>query len=235
MKNVKNIILSLLYPRTCCFCKAVDKTGICETCREKVVYVQEPRCKKCGKPIRQEEKEYCYDCSHRDFAFEQGKSVWLHKEPVSTSIYQFKYHNKRIYAAFYAEEMHRLYGSWMKKNGMEVIIPVPLHRKRRRRRGYNQAEILAKYLSEKSGIPMNAKAVVRTKKTVPQKKLNEKQRKKNLQDAFAVTDYWEGEKRVLLIDDIYTTGSTIDALAKELKKKGAENVWFLTISIGQGF
>lgn len=235
MKNRKNILLSLLYPRTCCFCGTIEERGICDACREKLVYVKEPRCKKCGKPIRQEEKEYCYDCSHRDFAFEQGKSVWLHKEPVSSSIYQFKYHNKRIYADFYAEEMFRLYGSWIKKNGIEVIIPVPLHKKRRRRRGYNQAEILAKHLAEKSGIPMNAKAVVREKKTVPQKALNEKQRKKNLENAFAVTQRWQGEKRVLLIDDIYTTGSTMDALAKELKKKGVEKVWFLTISIGQGF
>ena len=235
MKNIRNILLSLLYPRTCCFCGTVEKRGICDACREKIVYVEEPRCKKCGKPIRQEEKEYCYDCSHRDFAFEQGKSVWLHREPVSASIYQFKYHNKRIYAAFYAEEMFRLYGAWMERNGMEVIIPVPLHRGRRRRRGYNQAEVLAKYLAEKSGIPMNAKAVARTKKTMPQKTLNEKQRKKNLEGAFVVTKHWKGEKRVLLVDDIYTTGSTIDALAKELKKKGVEKVWFLTISIGQGF
>lgn len=233
--NILKRILEMLYPKTCCFCGKVSSTEICEECAGKVVYIEEPRCKKCGKPIYYAEKEYCYDCQKQKFSFEQGRSIWLHKAPVSSSIYQFKYKNRRVYGEFYAEELFRLYGKQIREWGIEVIIPVPLHRKKRRMRGYNQAEIVAEHLGKLTGIKVDTKSVIRRKYTKPQKELNDKERRKNLKDAFEVTKAWEKEKNVLLIDDIYTTGSTIDTIAEKLKNEGAQKVCFLTISIGQGF
>lgn len=198
-------------------------------------YIEEPRCKRCGKPVRYSEQEFCADCSGQDFFYEHGRSIWLHKGPVRWSIYQFKYHNRRIYGEFYAEEWYRLYGYKLKEWEIDVIIPIPLHKKRRRKRGYNQAEILAEQLGKLCGIPVNAKAVVRVENTRPQKELNNTERKKNLKKAFCVTKHWRREKNVLIVDDIYTTGNTIDAVARLLKEKGAHKVMFLTISIGQGF
>lgn len=151
------------------------------------------------------------------------------------SIYQFKYHNRRIYAHTYARELAKYYGNIIERWGIEVLIPVPLHKKKQRKRGYNQAGILADYLSAETGIPVEKNAVYRKKYTAPQKILNNKERKKNLNDAFAVSKKWERQERVLLIDDIYTTGSTMDAIASLLKEKGVHKVYFLTISIGQGF
>ena len=230
--NVWKKCLGIFYPQTCCFCGKVSRDKICSACGNQIVYIEEPRCKKCGKPIRYEEKELCYDCSKQEFSYEQGRSVWLHKGPVRWSVY---HHNRRIYGECYAQEMYRLYGETLKKWGITRIIPIPLHPKRRRRRGYNQAEILAKHLSKLSGIPMDNRGVIRVKDTVPQKKLNHKERKKNLSNAFAVTTHWKPAECVLLVDDIYTTGNTMDAVAKLLLKKGVEKVCFLTISIGQGF
>ena len=227
--------LGILYPQTCYFCGKINEKKICAECAKKVEYIKEPSCKKCGKPIRYNESEYCHDCTERKFYYEQGKSVWLHKGPVRWSVYQHKYHNRRIYGEFYAEELFRLYGDKLKAWDIDVIIPIPLHKKRKKKRGYNQAEILAKHLGELSGIRVETKAVVRVKNTKPQKELTDKERSKNLNNAFQVTKYWKGEKRVLLIDDIYTTGNTIDAVSKVLKEKGAEKVMFFTISIGQGF
>lgn len=235
MKKIGKLILDFLYPNRCCFCGKVSEVSLCEACKKQVVYIGEPRCKKCGKPVRFQEQEYCHDCERMHFYYEQGKSIWLHQKPVSTSIYQFKYHNKRIFATYYAEEMYRLYGKWLRQCRIDVIIPVPLHKKRKRKRGYNQATILAQELGKRSGIPINQKAVVRVGRTTPQKVLNRQQRRRNLKNAFKVTKYWNKARNVLIIDDIYTTGSTIDALAQILKEKGAEKVWFLTISIGQGF
>ena len=235
MRKIIDKILGLLYPNVCCFCGEISKEPICEKCKKKVIYIHEPRCKKCGKPIRLEEQEYCFDCKKTSFSYEQGKSVWLHKTPVSDSIYQFKYRNRRIFARFYAKEMCRLYGEWIKKCEIDVIIPVPIHAKRRRKRGYNQAEVLAKYVARETGIPMCAKAVKRERKTQPQKELDVRRRRHNLANAFSVARHWKQWRNVLIVDDIYTTGSTIDALAKRLKEKGARNIWFLTISIGQGF
>ena len=208
---------------------------ICDTCAKKVEYVKEPVCKKCGKPIPYEEKEFCFDCNAHRWSFEQGKSIWLHKDPVRFSIYQFKYHNRRIYGEFYVQEMMRLYADKIKEWGIDAIIPVPLHWKRRYKRGYNQAEILAKHLGKQTGIKVDAKVVKRIQNTKPQKMLSHKERKKNMHHAFQVNSKWKPVKNVLLVDDIYTTGNTIEGVARALKEKGVNKVFFLTISIGQGF
>ena len=151
------------------------------------------------------------------------------------SVYQFKYHNRRIFAGFYAKELWRLYEDKIKEWKIDAIIPIPLHPKRRRRRGYNQAEILAKELGRLSEIPVVANVVVRTLNTRPQKELNDRERKRNLKNAFQVTRHYKKHSNILLVDDIYTTGNTINSVARILKEKGAQKVYFLTISIGQGF
>lgn len=232
--NLLKRCLGILYPQTCCFCGTVCRENICPECAKKVEYIKEPRCKKCGKPIYREEKELCYDCENNQLAYEQGRSVWLHKGPVKWSVYQFKYRNRRIYAEFYAEEMYRLYGTKLKEWEIETIIPIPLHKKRRRQRGYNQAEVLAKHLGRLSGLSVDTKCVMRVRNTKPQKMLNFKERRKNVKDVFRVVKQCEIAKNILLIDDIYTTGNTINAVTRVLKEKGVQKVWFLTISIGQG-
>ncbi len=233
--NLWTKCLGILYPQTCYFCGKTCKKEICRKCAGEVEFIQEPRCKKCGKPIRYEEQEFCHDCEEQKIFYEEGRSIWLHKGPVRWSIYHFKYKNKRVFGEYYATEWKRLYGHKLQEWEIDVIIPVPLHATRRRKRGYNQAEVLAQELGKRCKIPVNSHAVARVAKTRAQKTLNHKERRKNLQGAFRVTRYWEREKNVLLIDDIYTTGSTINSLAKELIEQGAHKVYFLTISIGQGF
>ena len=228
-------ILELLYPKRCCFCGTLCMQDVCSACAKKIVYVREPRCKKCGKPVRYEEQEYCYDCKRQHFYYEQGRSVWLHKDPVKWSVYQFKYHNRRVFGSFYAKEMYRLYSEKLRDWGIDLIVPVPLHWKRRWKRGYNQSEIVAKHLGNLAGIPVDTKAVIRKRDTKPQKALNSKERKRNLQDVFEVQRQWETPRNILLIDDIYTTGSTVDGVARAFYKKGPNKVWFFTISIGQDF
>ncbi len=235
LNSIWRKILGLLYPHTCVFCGKVSESSICDACKDKVFYVCEPRCKKCGKPIRYEEQEYCHDCHKQKSYYEQGKSIWIHKGLVPWSVYQFKYHNRRIFGEFYAREMYRLYEKWIRDCGIELIVPIPLHKKRRRRRGYNQAEIVARYLSQYTGIPMDSRAVARCKYTKPQKALNHQDRKKNVKDVFEVRAGGPVGKRILLVDDIYTTGSTINEISKEFLEKGHNKVWFLTISIGQDF
>lgn len=195
--------------------------------------IEEPRCKKCGKPIRQKEEEFCYDCEREDLCYEQGRSLWIHKMPVSSSIYAFKYKNRRVYGEVYGREMAKMFRKIIRLWEIDVIVPVPLHRKKQKKRGYNQAEILAKEIGFRVGIPVDTTLIKRKKNTVPQKEFTRKERKKNLKNAFEVTGKVEG-KRVLIIDDIYTTGSTIDSISILLKKAGAEKTYFLTISIGQG-
>ena len=230
----------LLWPEVCPFCERVYRAGICPECQIelKKLQIKEPRCMKCGKPVRYQEQEYCYDCMHTVHFYDRGFSIWLHKSLVKQSIYQFKYHNRRCYGFYYGEIMADLYKEMiqtMQIKNPDVIIPIPLHKKRRRIRGYNQAEIVADHLGRKIGVSVETKWLFRKNNTNPQKTLNRKARWKNLDQAFEVSDDFCPVRTVLLVDDIYTTGSTIDSVAKVLKAKGVQSVYFLTISIGQGY
>ena len=184
--------------------------------------------------MKTEEQEYCYDCSRHDYAYEQGRSLWVHSGMVPSAIYRFKFHNKRYYAKLFAEEMAETYEDWIQRNAIEAIIPIPLHPSKKRLRGFNQAELLAEELGKRMQIPVLENVVFRVKKTRPQKTLNDKERQKNLKGAFGVSAGWKAVKNVLLVDDIYTTGNTIHRVAGMLKKAGVQKVYFLTISIGQG-
>lgn len=228
--------MDLLYPPVCPFCGEIQKpgTGICDVCRGKLPIIKEPRCMKCGKPIVSEEQEYCRDCARRNYAYTQGRSLWLHISPVTQAIYQFKFHNKRCYGEIFAKEMAFRYGRWVRDHKIEEIIPVPLHPSRMRARGFNQAALLAECLSKELQIPVGKNVVYRIRKTKPQKQLDDHEREKNLKQAFGVSRQWKAPRNVLLVDDIYTTGSTIHRISKVLKKAGVEKVYFLTISIGQG-
>ena len=237
IKTIKDKIIILLWPEVCPFCQKVCKDGICAECRKKLesLKIREPRCMQCGKQIRSKEQEYCYDCMHTHHYYEQGLSLWTHKPPVNQSVYQFKYHNQRRYANIYGEEIVKEFFEKIRHWDPDVIIPIPLHRSRRRKRGYNQAELLAEEIGRRMRIPVDSKSLMRIKKTSPQKQLGHQDRKKNLKSAFALKSMFRPAKKVLLIDDIYTTGNTMDAAAEVLKQKGVENVYFLTISIGQGY
>lgn len=234
---MKSKIQELLWPVTCPFCGKINQNGVCLSCQKKVeaLLVREPRCLKCGKPVRYGEQEYCYDCAHTRHSYDRGISLWLHKEPVSTSIYRFKYHNQRFYASFYALRAASRYSTLIKRWNPQLIVPIPLHPRRRRERGYNQAELLSEELGRILGIPVAKGLIERVQNTLPQKVLDNKKRKQNMERAFVTKVPLVNLRSVLVVDDIYTTGTTIDAIARVLKVRGVQKVYFLTISIGQGY
>lgn len=235
LKKAGEKILALFYPHTCPLCGELTERRVCQNCAREVWYIEEPRCKKCGKPIRDEKREYCFDCSCNRHSYERGMSLWKHEKQVRSSIYRFKYQNQRVYSRFYAEELSKKFKKYVFQWEISLIIPIPLSRKRRKERGFNQAELLAVRLSGLLQIPNDTVHLRRVVDTIPQKKLGIEERKRNLANAFLWTGQKISGKNVLLIDDIYTTGNTIDSAAKVLKKAGAEKVYFLTISIGQGY
>lgn len=228
--------LDILYPKKCPFCRTIlakDEDGICKKCRRAIIPIEEPRCMKCGKPLLKAEEEYCFDCKKYNHEFEDGISLWIHKPPVSDALYRFKYNGLKCYGEVFAKEAVKNFYDYMDKRNIDAFVPIPLSTKRYRIRGYNQAEILAEELSKLTEIPVK-NVLKRVRETNPQKQLNDLERKKNIKDAFAVKEV-DALKSVMLIDDIYTTGSTLDEAAKTLKNEGVSKVHFLTISIGQGF
>lgn len=237
----RNRILDVLFPPRCPVCddllepELVGESYMHVSCQGKFIPVQEPMCIHCGRPIEGEE-EYCFDCSRKDLSqsFIQGKTLYLYQGSLRKTLYRFKYSNKREYADFFADTAVRMWGDWMKKKGIEVIIPVPMYGPKRRKRGYNQAECFAKALSRQTGIAMDSKWVQRCRDTAPQKGLNDIQRQNNLKQAFCQGNSDRIYTRVLVVDDIYTTGSTADAVTEVLHAGGIQEVYFISIAIGAG-
>lgn len=231
-------ILNLLFPRRCILCDGVLDTpdsGVCPHCKPKLIYVKEPACKKCGKPIGDERGEYCYDCRGRSgHSYAQGKSVWVYKGEMKHSLYRFKDGGRREYAKFYAMESVRLYGRWIQERGVEAIVPIPIHKKKKKKRGYNQAQVFAEELGKLLDLPVDAGILERTEEREAQKELGRKERKNNLKKALKITGNSVQWKKIILVDDIYTTGSTVDAAAEMLKLAGIECIYVLSIAIGEG-
>lgn len=226
-------ILDIFYPRCCPVCQKILKNQrrmICPECERKLRPIGHPRCYKCGKPV--ETGEYCRDCEKHAHVFEQGRGIFVYDSIMRRSVTRFKYYGCREYGDFYAKAMYRYAQRELRKWNPDLIVPVPIHKSKERMRGFNQAEYLAERLSYYSGIPADMELVQKVVKTKSQKKLNALQRRKNLEKAFYVAKDIRG-KDILIIDDVYTTGSTIDAMAGCLKKKGAKNVYFLTVCIGR--
>ena len=164
---------------------------------------------------------------------EQGKALYLYRGDVKQTMYRFKYSNKREYAKFFARQAVQKYGDWIRRNKIQAIVPVPMYLPKERRRGYNQAKSFARELSKMTGLPVEDSLVCRVKDTKALKTLNPMERKNNLKNAFQKGKSIVQYSHILVVDDIYTTGSTAQAVAEELIKQGVGHVYFLSICIGE--
>lgn len=172
-------------------------------------------CKRCGKPLLSAQQEYCYDCQRRSSACEAGHSLWMYDAVSSESIFAYKYDGKRAYADFYSQAVLHFYRDWIESLHVQQLIPVPLSQRKQRQRGFNQAALLAEKIAEGLSLPVNTRGLRRIHSTAPQKKLGKYERGENLKHAFvADARYLQGVRRVLLIDDIYTTGQYGELLCR---------------------
>jgi len=153
------------------------------------------------------------------------RGVGYLRGPLKRAIYQFKYRQKRKLALPLADLMYH----YLLENPLpaDLLVPVPLHMDRLRERGYNQAALLAWELSERSGLPVEEESLVRIRETAPQVALKAGERRKNIRGAFRGQGEKLNDKQVLLIDDVCTTGATLEACAEALREKGARSVWAL--------
>lgn len=206
---------------------------ICRDCKKELRYIKQPSCMRCGRQLSYAEHEYCSECAGKRFSYDRGYAVWQYDARMRHSLGAFKYHSKREYADFYVTEAVRLYGDRIRAQAPEVLIPVPIHCAKRKQRGFNQAECLAERLGAQLGIPVDAGCLVRHKKTMPLKELGAKERARELHGAFRIREkVAPGYRSVMLVDDIYTTGNTLEECAAVLKKAGVQKITFLCIAIG---
>ena len=229
-------IADIIYPRICPVCgHIVSKRGhdICPECEEKLSFIGNDHCMRCGKPV-DEDSEYCSDCEKATHVYDEGRGALLYDTYMSKSIYRFKYAGKQEFSAFYGRVICEHLGSKIKSWNVDAIIPVPVHKSRLKKRGYNQAELIAKQMSRRLGIPVCRDIVTRQKVTLSQKNLSARDRQNNLKKAFKVTGNVVKLDSVLVVDDIYTTGATVDAMARCLKGAGIRKVYFTSLCIGRG-
>lgn len=166
--------------------------------------------------------------------YTKGRALLLYQGEVKESIHKIKYQNKREYLEYYGDDMVKHLGGEIRKWNPQVLIPIPMHSSKKRKRGYNQADILAGRIGELMEIPVCINALKKVRVTKEQKELSHRQRRQNLKNVFSAAENAHTWESVLLVDDVYTTGSTIDAAAEALREHGVREVYFVTICIGEG-
>ncbi|MBQ7724592.1 MAG: ComF family protein [Lachnospiraceae bacterium] len=232
---IKDIVLDMLFPRRCPVCDSVLPFGgglICEDCSKKLRNVREPRCRKCGRMLTGAGKEYCPDCENVRHGFERAVSAFVYNDAMQDAIFRFKYQGRQEYADFFAESMSKYLGRELRGFGAEALIPVPLHKDRLKKRGYNQAVLLSERLGKIMGIRVEKDLVKRVRATAPQKTLTREERRKNLKKAFKLSGNGVKLTKVIIVDDIYTTGSTVDEISDLLRVAGVRSVYVATVCSG---
>ena len=210
----------------------------CPDCRKGFIKIKEPRCMRCGKQLMEDTQEYCHDCIHKNFHYEKGFPLWRYDSQLKRSVAEFKYKGRREYTAYYIQEVCMEFGKTIWKLAPDLLIPVPVHQSRLKSRGYNQAALLAEGIAGELSLPCDPEYLVRIRKTIPQKELDDRDRLKNLTAAFAINPRRSREmipECVLLVDDIYTTGSTIEACTRILKAHGVKKIYYVSLGIGTGY
>jgi ComF family protein len=205
---------------------------LCEKCFKKVEFVKGTICQRCGVPLKSGGK-YCYNCrgsKASKYKCSFIRSALQFNEPTRALVHAFKYEKYLNIAPYFAEVMYRVYRKYPEYREAAFLVPVPIYKSRQRKRGFNQAEVLATHLGKICGTPV-LNALVRTKNTESQTKLTREQRKENILGAFALAKGVEGEVKgqaFILIDDVCTTSATLEECARVLKEAGAREVLALT-------
>lgn len=228
----------MIFPERCPGCDRVHKVGhhgFCEKCEPIIRVPQGNVCPYCGKPLP-EELLCCPDCRGREEDGVIGQSAMLYSGMMRDSMARFKAGHRAEYAQTYAEYLWKTQRDFLEQMGDAVLVPVPMHDKKVRKRGYNQAELIAAALAKYCHYPSEKRLLRKIKETKAQKSLAKRERMANLEDAFwcdpEVAMLYLPGKCAIIIDDIYTTGATVQACAGTLRKAGFAKVYFLCVCIG---
>ena len=227
-----NSILETTGTTRCVAC--LDKTrepGLCLPCQHSLEVAQHP-CFQCGLPMPRRLAPHtpCGDCLRHDPAFDQTQAGWLYRFPVDALITRYKYGKDRSFAWPLVQLMTEQLRIQLAQPDMarpDLLVPVPMHPRKQRQRGFNQAEDIAEHWGKALSIPWSADYLRRNRVTDAQSGLDRKSRRRNLRQAFTVTR--PVPTHIALVDDVMTTGSTADEIARTLKRAGAErvDVWVL--------
>jgi ComF family protein len=233
LKHFGSTVLEFFLPRLCLFCGAAvgeeADAAICPGCDSQIRWVESPLCTLCGKMFQDREgpDRVCGDCQTDPPPFARARAAAIYDGPVTQAVIHFKFNRQMAFLPVLQHWLQRPLCLELVADA-DLLVPVPLHRKRLRHRGFNQALLLAQAFPQAR---LAREAVIRIRHTAPQVGLKPKERRDNVKGAFAVTDpALVAEKNVLLLDDLYTTGATVKECALILRRAGAHRVEVLTVA-----
>jgi ComF family protein len=236
-------LVDWLYPPRCRACGSLihgkDSEYFCPSCRPRIQPVCHPLCEICGRPFLGASggDHCCGACLTRPPHFTRARA-WacypreeLDQLPLRQVVQKFKYGRKVSLGKPLGRLMTAGCREFLETCDCDLIVPVPLHPKRLRWRGFNQSILLARQVSRAYGVPLDPFLLCRDKETPPQTQLSEEERRKNVRGAFSVPNRKEIKgKRILLVDDVYTSGATVNECSRVLLQVGAERVYVLTLA-----
>jgi ComF family protein len=224
--KLERLALNLFFPPWCVGCGREGKY-ICDSCRVTLPYISPPVCTTCGRPLTVEKT--CPGCID-DPVIDGIRAPFIFAGIIRKAVHELKYRNLKSIAPLLAGYLY----DFLNDNPLptDVLAPVPVHNKRLRERGYNQSSLIVRELSSLNGMPINEDCLVRKVNTPPQvRTASAKERRQNIAEAFACVDSSLAGKRVLLVDDVSTSGATLNACAGALKAAGAASVWGLALAL----
>ncbi|MFH1147386.1 MAG: ComF family protein [Pseudomonadota bacterium] len=234
-RNLLSAFANLLFPSSCLLCRSSlpgrPNILFCGNCLAGMQFIRGPICSRCGRPFTADAQpeHLCSQCLSQPCHFDLARAIVLYDGPVLESIHQFKFRKKTVFA----ESLGRIGLGELPLNpaAFDLLIPVPLHIRRLRERGFNQALLLLWEWAGSEEARIDFRSLVRTKWTKPQVGLNFRERRRNIKGAFAVTvPSAVGGRKILLCDDVFTTGATANECARVLKEAGAAEVSVLTLA-----
>jgi ComF family protein len=234
-------ILDVVFPPECLLCGKLpdgEMENICSTCIEKIPFIKEPICAKCGVPFEilysiEDNPDYlCGRCRDEPPLFDRALSACRYDDTVREIVSAYKYKNKPYIGRDLISIVFKFLREKILALSPELIVPIPLHIKRLKERGYDQSYILSEGVGRELNIPVSYGNLIRTRYTVPQVELSGNERLKNVKGAFSIKDKLEieGNKAILLIDDVFTTGATIKECVKVIRGAGVDKIYVLTVA-----
>lgn len=227
IRSLTGHALDFLFPRWCIGCGR-EGDVVCRSCRQTFSFIGPLYCSRCGRPL--DDDGFCRNCDGVEMSIDGIRAPFLFIGLVRQVIHELKYRNLKAAAPFLAHEL----ALYLEEYPViaHMIVPVPLHKKRLKERGYNQSQLIGGHLAELTGVPLVTDCLIRRKHTPSlARSANREVRKENIEGAFDVSGRDIEGKDIMLVDDVSTTGTTLDACAVVLKKAGARQVWGLVIAL----